>query len=210
MNLTRRARHVLEENLPLEDALPTEMPVYVNSVSYLFGAAALSSLAMIVLTGITLAVFGPGWYHVSKIGHFVNSLHFWSVQAFFGAIILHFLTKFFMAAWRDGRWKTWMVGVLIFGLSVFTGLTGFLSQTNWDSQWVAVQSKDAMNALGIGAFFNTMDTGQVLTLHVVVLPSLVVLLVALHLVLVRREGPVKPLESTGDNSVVQAEDRRER
>ena len=36
--------------------------------------------------------------------------------------------------------------------------------------WIAVQSKDAMNALGIGTFLNTMYTGQVLTLHIVFLP----------------------------------------
>ncbi len=85
------------------------------------------------------------------------------------------------------------VGVLIFGATVFTALTGYLSQTNWDSQWIAVQSKDAMNALGVGAFFNTMDTGQTLTLHVAVMPLVIVVLVALHLYFVRSDNPVKPL-----------------
>ena len=193
MNLTREVQRFLRDNLTLEDALPTQMPVYVNSVAYLFGVSALSALVMLILTGLVLSVFGPNWYHVSQAGRFVNSLHFWSVQVFFGAIILHLASKYLMAAWRDGRWKNWMVGVLIFGLAVFTGLTGYLSQTNWDSQWIAVQSKDAINAWGIGAFFNTMDTAQVLTLHVVVLPLLVVTLVAIHLYLIRHESPVKPL-----------------
>ena len=193
MNLTRNARRMLADNLSLEDALPTEMPVYVNSVAYLFGVSALSALGMLILSGLLLALFGPGWYHVSEAGHFVNSLHFWSVQVFLGAILLHLGTKLLTAAWRDGRWKTWMVGVLIFGIAIFTGLTGYLSQTNWDSQWIAVQSKDAMNAIGIGAFLNTVDTGQVLTLHVSVLPLVVGALVGLHLFLVRSDGPVKPL-----------------
>jgi len=193
MNLTQKAQIAIKRNMTLEDALPTQMPTYVNSVAYLFGVSALSALGMLGLTGIVMAAFGPGWYHVSKLGHFVNSLHFWSVQVFFGAIVLHGVTKFFMAAWRDGRWKTWMIGVLTFGIAVFAGLTGFLSQTNWDSQWIAVQAKDAMNALGVGAFFNTMDTTQVLTLHVVVLPLAVVALVGVHLFLIRRDSPVRPL-----------------
>ena len=112
----------------------------------------------------------------------------------FGAIVLHMITKFFMAAWRDGRWKTWMAGVLTFAVVILTEMTGFLSQTNWDSQWIAVQAKDAMNAMGVGAFFNTMNTGQVLTLHVGVLPLAVMMMVGLHLVLVRRDSPVKPIE----------------
>ena len=198
MNLTRKAQMALRDTMTLEDALPTKMPIYVNSVAYLFGVSALSALGMLGITGIVMAAFGPAWYHVSKLGHFVNSLHFWSVQVFFGAIVLHGLTKFFMAAWRDGRWKTWMIGVLAFGIVVFTGLTGFLSQTNWDSQWIAVQAKDAMNALGVGAFFNTMDTTQVLTLHVVVLPLFVVGLVGVHLFLIRHDSPVRPLPGRED------------
>jgi quinol-cytochrome oxidoreductase complex cytochrome b subunit len=194
MNLTRETQSLLADNLSLEDALPTRMPVYVNSVVYLFGATILSALVALIATGVVMCVFGPGWYHGSRVGHFVNSLHFWSVQVFFAALVLHLVSKYSMAAWRDGRWKTWMVGALAFGLAVFTGLTGFLSQTNWDSQWIAVQAKDALNAMGVGAFFNTMDTGQALTLHVAVLPLLLVLLVAVHFFLIRREGPVKPLE----------------
>ena len=192
MNLTREVRHFLTDRLTPEDALPTQMPIYVNSGVYLFGVSALSALAMLILTGVVMSVFGPGWYHVSRAGHFINSLHFWSVQVFFGVILLHMAGKYLMAAWRDGRWKTWMVGMLIFAVAVFTALTGFLSQTNWDSQWIAVQSKDVMNALGMGAFFNIMDTAQVLTLHVVVLPLLLAAAAAIHLFLIRSDGPVKP------------------
>jgi ubiquinol-cytochrome c reductase cytochrome b subunit len=193
MNLTRRAQQILGANLSVEDALPTRMPVYVNSLAYLFGAVALSAFGMLILTGVVLCIFGPDWYHVSRVGHFFNSLHFWSVQVFFGVILLHLTTKYLMAAWRDGRWKTWMVGMLIFGVAVFAGLTGFMSQTNWDSQWIALQAKDAMNALGVGAFFNTLDTAQVLTLHVIVLPMAMAVLVGIHLFLIRRDGPVRPL-----------------
>jgi quinol-cytochrome oxidoreductase complex cytochrome b subunit len=198
MNLTRRAQRYLQNNLTLEDALPTKMPVYVNSAAYLFGVSALSGLAMLIFTGIVMTIFGPDWYHVSGIGRFFNSLHFWSVQVFFGAMLMHLVAKFFMAAWRDGRWKTWFVGALAFGIAMFTGLTGFLSQTNWDAQWIAVQSKDAMNAIGIGQFFNTMDTGQVLTLHVVVLPLVVVILVGFHLYQIRSDSPVRPLPLEGE------------
>jgi quinol-cytochrome oxidoreductase complex cytochrome b subunit len=198
MNITRKAQDILKENFTLEDALPTRMPIYVNSVAYLFGVTALSALGMIGLSGIVMAIFGPGWYHSSRVGHFFNSIHFWSVQVFFGAIVLHLTSKFFMAAWRDGRWKTWLVGAFTFAIAIFAGLTGFLSQTNWDSQWISVQAKDAMNALGVGAFFNTLNTGQVLTLHIVVLPILVVAFLGIHLVLIRRESPVKPVADGGE------------
>jgi len=193
VNLTEHARRCLKANLPLEDLLPTRMPSYVNSLSYLFGASTLSALLVLVVTGVLLGLFGPDWYHRSRTGHFVNSLHFWGVQVFFGTLLMHMITKFLMAAWRDGRWRTWAVGALAFGAAMVTGLTGFLLQGNWDAQWIAVQAKDAVNALGAGALFNPMNTGQVLTLHVVVLPLVVVGLVGLHLYFIRRDGPVKPL-----------------
>lgn len=199
MNLTRSAQRFLTGNLTLEDALPTRMPVYVSSVAYLFGVTALSAIAVLVVTGVAMSLFGPEWYHGgqapgSGVGRFVNSIHFWSAQLLFFALIAHVATKFAMAAWRDGRWKTWMVGALALGAAIFTALTGFLAQTNWDSQWIAVQAKDALNAVGIGAFFNTMNMGQVLTLHVVALPLLLGLLVGVHLFFIRRDGPVKPID----------------
>ena len=193
LNLTDKARKILTNNMSLDNALPTKMPVYVNSVTYLFGALTLSSLFLLFVTGLVLALFGPGWYHVSSTGHFVNSMHFWGVQIFFGSLVLHMFTKFFTAGWRDGRWKTWMAGLLAFAIAVFASLTGFLSQTNWDSQWIAVQAKDAMNAVGFGTYFNTMNVGQVLTLHIAVLPFLIFVLVGFHLFLIRRDGPVKPI-----------------
>lgn len=199
MNLTRKAQRFLTDNLSLEDALPTQMPVYVNSVAYLFGVSALSALGLLILTGVVLSLFGPDWYHVSDAGRFVNSLHFWSVQLLFWTLLLHMVTKYLMAAWRDGRWRTWLNGVLALGVAVFTGLTGYLAQTNWDAQWIAVQSKDALNASGLGAFFNTMNTGQVLTLHIVVLPLLLVALVAIHLFFIRSDSPVKPLGTEEQN-----------
>jgi ubiquinol-cytochrome c reductase cytochrome b subunit len=50
-----------------------------------------------------------------------------------------------------------------------------------------------MNAMGIGAFFNTMNTGQILTVHVAVLPVVAIIFLGVHLFLVRRDSPVKPL-----------------
>jgi quinol-cytochrome oxidoreductase complex cytochrome b subunit len=197
MSMTGRLQSYVKRNLTLEDALPTKMPVYVNSIAYLFGVATLSSLVMIILTGVIMTIFGPGWYHLSRAGRFFNSIHFWSTQVFFAALVLHLVSKFLKGAWRDGRWKTWIVGVLTLAVAIFNGLTGFLSQSNFDSQWIAGQSKDAMNAMGIGAFFVTTNFAQVITLHVAVLPALVVILVGVHVVLVRSHSPVRPYPPEG-------------
>ena len=123
------------------------MPVYVNSIVYLFGALAFMSFVMLIVSGVLSwpSAVPPGTTRTASA--FFDELHFWAAQLFFGALVLHLATKFFLV-WRDGRWLTWMVGAVLFAVGIFTGLTGYLLQTNWDSQWIATQAKDAMNAAG--------------------------------------------------------------
>lgn len=200
MNIDEKLQAWLKAHLTLEDALPTKMPVYVNSMAYFFGTATLAALAVVIGSGIVIAIFGPGWWHVSPVGHFFNAVHFWGVEVFYFSLVLHLLAKFFKAAWRDGRWRTWVVGLVTLGVTVFSGITGTLLQQNWDAQWNAVQGKDPMNALGLG-WINAMDPGQLLTLHVALFPLLVVLFAAVHIGLVRSESPVRPIER-GSQEVV--------
>lgn len=194
MNWTRRAQEALKRELPYEDLLPAELPDYVTSYVYYFGVATLASFLLLIVSGIILVMFGPQWWHVSAVGHFFNSLHFWTVQIFFFMMVLHLWAQFFMASWRDGRHYTWMVGVLLFLVSIPTALTGYLSQQNFDSQWIAAQGKDAMNALGVGGFFNLFNFGQMYGFHIIVLPLVLTLLIGLHIFLVRLNGVVRPID----------------
>jgi ubiquinol-cytochrome c reductase cytochrome b subunit len=100
-----------------------------------------------------------------------------------------------MAAWRGHRGLTWITGVLAFVGSIGTAFTGYLSQTNFDAQWISGQAKDGLNAVGIGAFFNVLNPAQMLLWHVVLLPLVIGVIVVLHIVLVRRHGVVPPLDA---------------
>jgi ubiquinol-cytochrome c reductase cytochrome b subunit len=192
MSMTRAVQERLSQNLPYEELLPYEQPVYVHSYVYLFGIATVASFVLLILSGIILSVFGPQWWHTSDVGHFFNSLHFWSVQAFFFFMVVHLWTAFFQGAWRDGRGLTWVSGVITFLVSILTAFTGYLSQQNFDAQWIAVQGKDALNSAGVGAFFNILNFGQMYGFHIAILPIGVALLIGTHLLLVRLRGVVRP------------------
>ncbi len=194
---TGSVRGRLGSKLPLEHLLPDRQPVYVGSWVYVFGVATIAALIWVIASGVVLSFFGPQWWHVSGIGRFFNSMHFWSVQLFFAFMVLHLWGQFFMASWRDGRAKTWMVGGLIFAVSILTAFTGYLSQQNFDSQWIAVSAKDAFNSTGIGSFFNPLNFGQMYGLHVMLAPVAVIALVVIHIVMVRIKGVVKPIDSEG-------------
>jgi quinol-cytochrome oxidoreductase complex cytochrome b subunit len=196
---TASARSRLGSRLPLEHLLPDRQPAYVGSWVYIFGVATIGALVWVIASGIVLSFFGPQWWHVSGTGRFMNSMHFWSVQLFFIFMVLHLWGQFFMASWRDGRARTWMVGGLIFAVSILTAFTGYLSQQNFDSQWIAISAKDAFNSTGIGSFFNPLNFGQMYGLHVMLAPLAVIALVVVHLVMVRIKGVVKPIGRPGES-----------
>lgn len=200
MSMTEKTQEFVKDTMTLDDILPTKLPTYVNSMAYLFGVLLLCTLVMLVVTGLILALWGPYWYHVAAAGKFFHSLHFWSVQLFFLFLVMHLATKYFLGAFRDGRWKTWMIGVVTLGASIFTAFTGYLSAANWSAQWHAVEAKDAMNAMGVGGFFFPTNYTQVLTLHVAVFPALVVILAVIHILFIRHEGPVHPYPARGEKT----------
>jgi quinol-cytochrome oxidoreductase complex cytochrome b subunit len=179
--------------LPLSELLPTRQPAYVGSWVYVFGVVAIAALVWVLASGTVLAFMGSAWWHTSNLGHFFNSLHFWSVQMFFIFMVLHLWGQYWMASWRDGRAKTWMVGVVIFLVSIVTAFTGYLIQQNFDSQWIAVNAKDAINSTGFGGIFNVLNFGQMYGLHVMLFPIAVTVGVVLHIVQVRARGVVRPI-----------------
>ncbi|HET8989874.1 MAG TPA: cytochrome b N-terminal domain-containing protein [Acidimicrobiales bacterium] len=191
---TTRLRHRVAHRLPPEKMLPDTQPAYVASWIYVFGVTTLSALAVVILSGFVLALKGPQWWHASGIGHFVNSLHLWSVEIFFFAMVIHLWGKYFMAAWRGGRSLTWVTGVVTFLVSIATAFTGYVSQTNFDSQWISTQAKDGINSTGAGSFFNVLNFGQMLMWHIVLLPLAAVVLTAVHVLMVRAKGVVPPFE----------------
>ena len=196
MNIDRTIQNHLSKHMTLEDAFPTKMPAYVNSFGYFFGTMTISSLAVIIGSGTILALFGPSWWHFSRVGNFVNAVHFWGVEIFYLSAILHILFKFFTAAWRGGRFRTWLIGWILFATTIFSGITGTLLQENWDAQWNSQQGNDAFNALGL-SWFHALNYAQALTLHVVFFAVLVVLFAAAHLFAVRSESPVRPIVNGG-------------
>ncbi len=205
---TRAVREAWLRVLPPERLLPDSQPAYVASWVYVFGVAALAGLFMAILSGALIAIGGASWWETNPIGHFFNSMHMWSVELFMAFIALHLWAKFWMAAWRGKRSLTWISGLLAFLAAIVECFTGYLSQQNFDSQWIATNGKDAINATGLGGFFNLMDFGQMLLWHVVLLPLVLVGIVAIHVLLVRVRGVSHPLPVRGPRSTMSSRKAR--
>jgi quinol-cytochrome oxidoreductase complex cytochrome b subunit len=179
--------------LPSDQVLPERQPAYVASWIYVFGVLTLAALLVVVASGLALSMGGAIWWHTSSLGHFTNSVHLWSVEVFFACMVIHLWGKFWMAAWRGRRGLTWVTGVVAFVASIGTAFTGYLVQSNFDSQWISGEAKDGINSIGIGSWFNVLNPAQMLLWHVVLLPLAVGVIAVLHVVMVRRRGVVPPL-----------------
>jgi hypothetical protein len=191
---TGRVREAAVGALPPEKLLPDEQPTYVASWIYVFGVASIASLIVTIGSGVILTLKGPAWWHDTGVGHFFNSIHLWAVLLFFFVMVVHLWGKYWMAAWRGGRTRVWVSGAVIFLIAIPTALTGYVSQQNFDAQWISTQAKDAMNAVGAGAFFNVTNFGQMYSYHVLLFPIAVVAIAVAHVLLVRRHGVVPPFD----------------
>ena len=192
---TARVRRAALRALPPGKVLPDRQPGYVASWAYVFGVGSLAALGVAIGSGFALALGGPDWWHYNPVGHFCNSLHLWSVELFMALLVIHLWAKFWMAAWRGRRALTWVTGVVAFLASVIECFTGYVSQQNFDSQWISASGKDAFNSVGVGAFFNVMNFGQQLMWHIVLVPIILVAIVGAHVLLVRFRGVVHPIDA---------------
>ncbi|HTX84818.1 MAG TPA: cytochrome b N-terminal domain-containing protein [Streptosporangiaceae bacterium] len=192
---TARVRNRALRLLPPGKLLPDRQPAYVASWIYVFGVASLAALGMAIISGFVIAIGGVDWWHTNPVGHFFNSMHLWSVELFMALIVIHLWGKFWMAAWRGRRTLTWITGVVAFLASILECFTGYLSQQNFDSQWISTSGKDAFNSVGVGAFFNLMNFGQMLLWHVVLIPIILIAIVGAHVLLVRMRGVVHPIDA---------------
>src|ERR1022692_2750123 len=192
---TSRARRLALRLLPPGKLLPDRQPGYVASWAYVFGVASLAALGVAIVSGFAIAIGGPDWWRYNLVGHFFNSLHLWSVELFMALLVIHLWAKFWMAAWRGKRALTWITGVVAFAAAVIECFSGYVSQQNFDSQWISASGKDAFNSVGVGAFFNVMNFGQMLLWHVVLIPIVLIAIIGGDVLLVRVRGVSHPIEA---------------
>jgi len=163
------------------------------SAVYVLGSLSLGAFVVVLGSGAILAAEGPAWWHRSDAGRFVNGVHLWSTELFFLFMAIHLWAKFFMSAWRGRGKATWVTGAIGFLVAIPAAFTGYLTQQNFDAQWIGLEAKDGLNATGAGAVWNSLDFGQMLAWHILLLPLALALLIWVHLRLVRRRGLAPPM-----------------
>jgi ubiquinol-cytochrome c reductase cytochrome b subunit len=181
---------------------------------YAFGSATLFAMILQITTGIFLTFYySPSAatayestkYIIEKVpaGHFVLSLHYWGASAMIAFMAMHLLQVLLWGAYKKPRELQWIVGVILFILTLVLGLTGYLLP--WDlnallASKVAIQVAGSVPIVGPatqmflqdGADIGTLTINRFFGIHVWLMPALLVLLVGMHLAIFRWNSPAGP------------------
>lgn len=127
-------------------------------------------------------------------GLVMRQMHHWAALLFMAGIIVHMFRTFFTGAFRKPRELNWIVGVLLFWIGMVEGLFGYslpddaLSGTGLRIMNAIVLSIPVIGSwvafAGFGAEYPGIDIiPRFYTLHVLLIPAILVALVTVHLVL---------------------------
>jgi ubiquinol-cytochrome c reductase cytochrome b subunit len=178
---------------------------------YAFGSATVFAMILQIVTGIFLTFYyspsaATAWestkYIIDKVpsGHLVLSLHYWGATAMIAFLMMHMLQVLLWGAYKKPRELQWIVGVILFIVTLVLGLTGYLLP--WDlnallASKVAIQiagsapvlGKDVLLFLQGGSGIGTLTINRFFGIHVWLTPAVLVLLVGMHLAIFRWNGP---------------------
>ncbi|HWU57172.1 MAG TPA: ubiquinol-cytochrome c reductase cytochrome b subunit [Microbacteriaceae bacterium] len=128
-------------------------------------------------------------------GLLMRQIHHWAALLFVAAIGLHMLRIFFTGSFRKPRELNWVIGFTLFILAMAEGFTGYSLPDDLLSgnglriidgmvKGLPVVGTWISFLLFGGEFPGTAIVGRLYTLHILLLPALVVALIAIHLVFV--------------------------
>lgn len=207
----------LDERLkltPIRIALLEEPIPGGASWIYVFGSVTLFAFLIQMVTGMFLMLsYAPTADHAYEsvryiqeevpFGAFIRSLHHWGASLMMVAIGLHMLQVFLYGAYKRPREMMWLVGVVLFVLTLAFGFSGYLLPWDQRAYWATQVGVNIVGTIPLigdtlvriirgGQTLGTMTLSRFFALHTVFLPWLLMGLIVLHLVILRRVGPAGP------------------
>jgi quinol-cytochrome oxidoreductase complex cytochrome b subunit len=191
------------------------VPVHAQKIWYYLGGMTLFLFGVQVFTGILLLLYyrpssTEAYESVQfivtqvRFGWLIRNVHSWSANLLIGLAFAHFFSVFFLKSYRKPRELTWVSGVLLLFLMLGFGFSGYLLPWNELSFFATKVGTGIAGAVPVVGHFALRllrggddVTGATLSrfygIHVAVLPALATALVAVHLLLVQRQGMSVPL-----------------
>ncbi|MBI4454367.1 MAG: cytochrome bc complex cytochrome b subunit [Acidobacteria bacterium] len=192
------------------------VPVHRHTVWYYFGGMTLFLFIVQVLTGILLLLyyqpsaeqaFESVQFIMTQVefGWLIRSIHGWSANLLIATMMIHLFSVYFTRAYRKPRELTWISGVLLLGIMLLFGFSGYLLPWNELSYFATKVGTDLVAQLPVigptvGRILRGGDevTGATLSrfygIHVALLPLLTTGILGVHVFLVQKQGMSAPLD----------------
>lgn len=128
-------------------------------------------------------------------GLLMRQAHHWAALIFVAATGLHMLRVFFTGAFRKPRELNWVVGFLLFVMGMAAGFTGYSLPDDLLSgnglriidgmlKGIPVIGTSISSGLFGGEFPGTEVIARLYSLHIMIVPAIIILLIAVHLFMV--------------------------
>jgi len=171
---------------------------------------------ILVTTGVALMFYyrpnPPQAYQDMKdlqfavyLGSFLRNMHRWSAHGMVICVFLHMCRVFYTGSYKRPRQFNWVIGVVLFLLTLGLSFTGYLLPWDQLAFWaITVGTNIGSYAPLVGARIRELLLGghtvgeaallRFYVLHVAVLPAIVTLLTMVHFWRVRKDGGIsRPL-----------------
>ncbi len=206
----------LEERLRASELFAALLHVRIPAAAktYYLGGITLFLFGIQVVTGTLLALYykpTPDTAYdsvkyitsVVDFGWLIRSIHHWGANLMIVSLVLHLVRIFFQGVYKYPRELTWMVGVGLLGVTIGFGFTGYLLPWDQRAFWATTVGTDIAAAVPFagdgllsllrgGVDVTDATLSRFFGMHVLVLPLLLGLLVAIHLTIVHQLGLASP------------------
>lgn len=186
---------------------------------YVWGSCLAFVFMIQLVTGLMLmTAYSPGdstsWASVYYIqyemdfGWLIRGLHHFGSQTMVVLLAIHMLQVVIAGAHLPPREINWWLGLMLMGIVLALSLTGYLLPWDQKGYWATqVATNIAGNMPGVGSFAQKVIVGgteyghqtltRFYTLHVGILPPMLIVLLILHIAVFRRHGVTTPKNPGG-------------
>jgi cytochrome b6 len=204
----------LDARLGISDAIAflrhKTVPLDHSTIWYYFGGVSLFLFAIQVATGLLLlfyykpsveTAYESVQFIVTRVpfGWLIRSLHSWSANLMVFAVFVHMFSVYFMKAYAPPRELTWCSGMVLLGLTVTFGFSGYLLPWNELAFFATKVGTDiAAIVPGVGPTMARLLRGgdevgaatltRFFGFHVAMLPAAFTAALFVHLLLIQRLG----------------------
>jgi quinol-cytochrome oxidoreductase complex cytochrome b subunit len=180
------------------------------AVTYGLGGLTAGMFLILLVTGIMLMFYYVpstdhayrdmvDLQHVVSLGKVLRNMHRWAAHGMVWLVALHMLRVFLQKGYKAPRQLNWVVGVVLLCLTLMLSFTGYLLPWDQLSLWAITVGTNMAGSIPIigekvryvllgGPSVDQATLIRFYVLHVVVLPSAIILVMVYHFWRVRKDG----------------------